>query len=302
MALYLGSNEITKAYLGSNAAQLYQGSTALFPAAFDPTFGGTITPYYWFDFTDESTMTLSGTEITAISNKGSVSNSLTRPQSTGPNFNGSVAEFRGTSSTSNKLAIDDSSLTAFSISNGWTILFFLNPTLPAFDDQQARILNLRSSTYAMPDDGGILMNVYTNSSTFPFYSNYNNKLIAGSTSPIAGDTVIGGQNGPSSNGTYTYYNLGSTAGPRGYLAPYLMSSTSTTKLISGIQTSTNKTDAQQSTSDRTNSAYGFTIGGRANPDAGTQNFDLAHTVAYDFELSDAQLDGVISSFPDLGTL
>lgn len=45
---------------------------------FDPTLGGTLTPYFWYDFTDSDTMTLSGTTITEIDSKGSNTGSLAK--------------------------------------------------------------------------------------------------------------------------------------------------------------------------------------------------------------------------------
>ena len=49
------------------------------PAVFDPTLGGTITPYFWYDFTDTSTMTFrlgSSVDIEEIDSKGSNVGSL----------------------------------------------------------------------------------------------------------------------------------------------------------------------------------------------------------------------------------
>ena len=41
------------------------------PAGFDPTLGGTLTQLdHWYDFTDSATMTLTGTQVDAISSKG----------------------------------------------------------------------------------------------------------------------------------------------------------------------------------------------------------------------------------------
>ena len=36
---------------------------------FDPTLGGTLTPAYWWDFTDSSTMTLTSTTVNTITDK-----------------------------------------------------------------------------------------------------------------------------------------------------------------------------------------------------------------------------------------
>jgi hypothetical protein len=41
------------------------------PGGWDPTLGGTVTPDYWWDLQDSSTMTLSGANVLGISSKGS---------------------------------------------------------------------------------------------------------------------------------------------------------------------------------------------------------------------------------------
>ena len=41
------------------------------PTGWDPTLGGTVTPDYWWDLQDSSAMTLSGTDLLGLSNKGS---------------------------------------------------------------------------------------------------------------------------------------------------------------------------------------------------------------------------------------
>lgn len=46
---------------------------------FDPTLGGTLQPAHWYDFTDDTTMTFSGSDaIIEITSKGSISGSLAR--------------------------------------------------------------------------------------------------------------------------------------------------------------------------------------------------------------------------------
>lgn len=54
------------------------------PAVFDPTLGGTITPYFWYDFTDTDTMTIVGNEIREIHSKGSNVGSLAKGDAVSP--------------------------------------------------------------------------------------------------------------------------------------------------------------------------------------------------------------------------
>ena len=56
-------------FIGPNV--LSYNPPAAGPAGFDPTLGGTLTQLdHWYDFTDSATMTLTGTQVDAISSKG----------------------------------------------------------------------------------------------------------------------------------------------------------------------------------------------------------------------------------------
>ena len=78
---------------------------------FDPTLGGAISPYFWYDFTDSSTMTLSGTDVTTIASKGSNTGTLA-PGTTGtkytsayvaPTFNTTHTTFNGNGTSTNSV-------------------------------------------------------------------------------------------------------------------------------------------------------------------------------------------------------
>lgn len=45
---------------------------------FDPTLGGTLEPAHWYDFTDNTTMTFSGSKVIEITSKGSISGSIAK--------------------------------------------------------------------------------------------------------------------------------------------------------------------------------------------------------------------------------
>lgn len=78
--------------------------------AFDPTLGGSLTPYFWYDFTDSTTMTFSsGTDLDSITSKGTNTGTLAKgtasPKYTtnwnAPQFDGTnlYTHFRGTTGT-----------------------------------------------------------------------------------------------------------------------------------------------------------------------------------------------------------
>ena len=54
-------------------------------AGFDPTLGGTLTVNHWYDLTDSTTMTFSGANVTAISDKVGSYN-ITNAYNSGPTF------------------------------------------------------------------------------------------------------------------------------------------------------------------------------------------------------------------------
>lgn len=77
---------------------------------FDPTLGGAITPYFWYDFTDSSTMTFSsGNNITAIASKGSNTGDIAKGSTINkytsywiaPTWEGDYTQFYGNSGGTN---------------------------------------------------------------------------------------------------------------------------------------------------------------------------------------------------------
>ena len=120
MGLYLGSTDLSAAdfYLGSNTVSaIYQGSNQLYPAAaagFDPSLGGALTVGLWYDFTDSSTMTLSGAEITAMTEKMGTGFDITTDGTlNGPDFISAAdgAYFQGGTSNIERLVNTDTSST-----------------------------------------------------------------------------------------------------------------------------------------------------------------------------------------------
>ena len=68
------------------------------PAVFDPTLGGAISPAHWYDFTDDSTMTLDGSnKINIISSKGTLTPATLATGSSGglPDFKYQSARWIG---------------------------------------------------------------------------------------------------------------------------------------------------------------------------------------------------------------
>lgn len=77
----LGGQLMGRAYIGGT--RIYGAEPAV--AAFDPTLGGTLTVNHWYDLTDSTTMTFSGANVTAISDKVGSYN-ITNAYNSGPTF------------------------------------------------------------------------------------------------------------------------------------------------------------------------------------------------------------------------
>jgi len=122
-----------RAYIGETLAY---GAAPIGP--FDPTLGGTITPYMWYDFTDDATMEFSSANnIIAISSKGTNTGELRQSPTAGftsPTWEGTYTRFYGGGSTHGKLSrrystdgTDGSSDTIFDVSNQYTTIAIFNP-------------------------------------------------------------------------------------------------------------------------------------------------------------------------------
>ena len=93
--------------------QILAQRAAIWPVAGDPTPG--LSPVLWYDFADQTTVTTSGTEITAVTSKGSRAWTLSK-SATGPQYvtgiNGKKCVDWGSSNHNNYLRNTDTTTTA----------------------------------------------------------------------------------------------------------------------------------------------------------------------------------------------
>ena len=266
------------------------------PAGFDPTAGGALAPYWWYDYTDDSTMAFtSANNVNTITSKGSVADTLTSAFATSkPTWEGDYTQFTGTSSTNNKMNIDVN-FPMNRLTDSWTLMLIGNFSWPTGEGWN---LNHRYASYVdsnatitsacqwdifpgLSSIGGTQKNIDTCTVTsqtgrYPviyggFYSgvdNYNWKGYDGALE--SGYTCI----------TYRYDHttlvseLGQALDSSNMCA---MGNTMQTYIVSG--------------------GMGFTIGGRAL--SGTVNggiMKLAHVLFYPTNISDGSIDTVLGSY------
>lgn len=266
-------------------------------AGFDPTLGGTLTPYMWYDFTDSSTMTFSsGTNIEAIYSKGTNTGELRKSPTSGfiaPVWNGSYTRFYGGSSTHGKLCrrystdgTDGSNDTLFQVGNSLTFIAFFNPLFTeAFEFSPFISMKSYNLTNG-PDEYNMLMMesnsppsdstrtwTSTNTATYPnimtYYWNFGSRGIRYSFSgatPAGWNSWVSQQNGSSS--------------------------------INAGRTWNNKAGFGVGNYGTTNTAYeNFTIGGRSRDNSPYgANVELAHVVLYSGLLTTQNIDDLITDY------
>ena len=116
-----GNQLLGRMYLGG--ARVYGAEPQ--PTGFDPTLGGTLTVNHWWDFTDSSTMVLSGTNVTSISDKQG-SYDVTTAWNSGPEF---VDAATGTTFNNSGLSSTTTPPSTLAAGNGntpdltWVVIF-----------------------------------------------------------------------------------------------------------------------------------------------------------------------------------
>lgn len=280
---------------------------------FDPTLRGSLTPYFWYDFTDSDTMTLSGNAITEIDSKGSNTGSLAKGTSAtkyttaynDPEFNTTFSTFNGDGSNNSTLArkygtgdyLEDGS---FGADTANTSFFFFQPTWNVA--QHVYLASWKGQTPtagSQPEEWGMCM------------------LADGSTNPQGGATVYQ-TNSPTSKNvsvvtdslansfTSSYWSYdGASNVTANVLDNYhcqVIQNTATGGSHADMVVGRNTTDVSviiPGPKDTNGSSLyeGFVIGGRArdNVNAGA-NFNIKHCVIYDSTLTNTQITNVIASY------
>ena len=289
----LGGQLMGRAYIGG---QIAYGAE---PVIFDPTLGGTITPYMWYDFTDSSTMTFSsGNNIEAIYSKGTNAGELRKTNTANfiaPTWDGSYTSFyggTGHSKLSRRYSTDGtngSGDSIFNVNNAYTMVCFVNPL---FTVSQAYRQLVSIKSYNIPSgpdeynpiacDGaagftGTSNWSSTNTSYYPsIYSfhwkitDYAHRYSFNGATPAGWNSWVSVQNG---NQVYAGRTLSNTSGTSN--GNYSVSS---------------------------NSNYeNLTIGGRSRTDANYgANWQVSHVLFYNSILTSTNVDDLITNYQNAG--
>lgn len=265
------------------------------PAGFDPTTGDTLPLYWWYDFTDDSTMSFtSANNINTITSKGSDSTSLVSTYATSkPTWQGDYTQFTGTATTNNKMTAD----VIFPINrltDSWTLIMLGNFSWPAGTSFQH---NYRYCSYI--DSNNTVPNACQwdiTPSTLNFGGTQKNieTCIAGA--PAATPWIYGGFYSGTDNYNYKLYG-GETE--TGYTAIIYRYDHTTLTSEFGIALDTSNMCAMSNTMQTytTGTGTAFTLGGRAQ--SNTLNggiMKMQHTLFYNSKLSDGEIDTMLGSY------
>ena len=285
---------------------------------FDPTLRGTISPYFWYDFTDSDTMTLAGTTITEIDSKGSNTGSLAKGTSAtkyttaynNPEFNTTFSTFNGDNNKNSCLArkygtgdyLTDGN---FGADTANTSFFFFQPAWEV--SQTVYVASWKGDTPTVgsqPEEWGMVM------------------LADGTGNPQGGATVYQ-TNSPTTKNlsvlsdslansfTSSYWsydgapNIGSGGLATNQLLNYhcsVIQNTATGGTHADMVVGRNTTDVSVAFPGPKNtggsSLYeGFAIGGRARDNyLEGALFNIKHCVIYESTLTNTQITNVIASY------
>lgn len=282
---------------------------------FDPTLGGTISPYFWYDFTDSGTMTLSGTDVVDIASKGSNTGTLAKGTTAtkyttnylAPIFNGTYTQFRGiraggdrNSCLSRKYGTGTAATDgSFGADTNNTSFFFIKPTWNQSSYTWVASWKGASVTAgSQPEEWGMCM--LSDGSGYPGNSFY----AANSYATNANFTVFTHALSNTNNSVYfSYDSSGKITGQT--LDQYhcqVVRNTSTGGSYADQEVGRNTTDTYccvngpKNTGGSSTQEY-FTMGGRARNDVKYGgNFEVKHVVIFESSLSDTQVDNVIASY------
>lgn len=284
-------------------------------AVFDPTLGGTISPYFWYDFTDSSTMTFSsGNNITAIASKGSNTGDIAQGTGTkyttswiAPTWEGDYTQFYGNdgattynSSLSRRYSSDGTNGkddVPFEYASAMTAIVFgsvnFSPT-PVPAENIYYLISIKD--YNMTNTGYDEFNVFgvntwtgiTGTWTFSWLSTDTTKY------PVYMSHAL-----RASNQVTAYSMNGVSPADTGWFS-----------MVTKLGTGSDGGEVQRASgevkdygTDRPRSYAGtttnenFTIGNRARNSAlGSYPFKLKHVIIYDAELSDTEIEDVRVSY------
>lgn len=277
----------------------YYKAPAAGGAAFDPTLGGTLTPYFWYDFSDSSTMTFSSANnIEAIVSKGSNTGEIrafTNAAFTAPTHNGDSSRFFGnngsglTSKLARRYSTDgtDGGLDAVWLSD-FTIIQIVNMAsfgssgltyLPGVSYKAYNLTNSPEEFNPLFTGTFSSSNQFVSTDTTSTYQNLTSHYLS-----------TGG------NRTTKYSFDGAT--PTGWQSWFTKANLTTGGNEVGRDTSSTATNSTAFRLRTASNNENFAIGGRARNDVtyAPNTFDIAQVVVYPSLLSNTNIDAVLANF------
>ena len=280
---------------------------------FDPTLGGTISPFFWYDFTDSDTMTLSGTDVVDIASKGSNTGTLAKGTTAtkyttsyiAPGYSGSFTKFNGTGANRNsclsrKYGTGTPSADGnFGADTDNTSFFFIRPTWNQSSYTWVASWKGASVTVgSQPEEWGMCM--LSDGSAYPGTQNFMANSYATNSNLAVFSHALSNTN---NSGVFSYDGASKTTGQT--LDQYhcqVVRNTSTGGSYADETVGRNTTDVTgtfngpKNTGGSATQEY-FTMGGRSRNDVlPGGNFEVTHVVIYESSLSDTQIDNVIASY------
>jgi len=287
----LGNSLLGRAYVGN---ELAYGAAA----GFDPTLGGTLSPYYWFDFTDSSTMVFSsGVNISTITSKGSNTGNLSARsnQTTNPTYQTTYSSFAGGSGANSGLQILDSSLPAELNNDDFTIILLAN-----VDMSQANSLNNRPLSYIVPSGtmtSPVQWDIFPAYDTIPNFPQTKNIDTGVQGNPANTPNMYGGYYNAADYYNHKNFTNGTTE--TGWNAMMLRYTASTKKQEFGLALDSSNLLEMNSVMQtyESSTGTGLTLGARAlSSQTDGADMDVAHLIYYGSKLTDTNIDDILGGF------
>ncbi len=282
---------------------------------FDPTLGGTISPFFWYDFTDSDTMTLSGTDVVDIASKGSNTGTLAKGTAAtkyttsyiAPTYNGTYTQFNGDTTPSSKNSClsrrygsgTPSADGNFGANTNNTSFFFIKPTWN--QSSYTWVASWKGGNVtagSQPEEWGMCM--LSDGTGYPGTQNFMANSYATNANLAVFSHALSNTN---NSGVFSYDGASKVTGQT--LDQYhcqvvkntASGGTNADEIVGRNTTDVTSTfDGPKNTGGSTTNEY-FTMGGRARTDVlYGGNFEVKHVVIYESSLSDTQIDNVIASY------
>lgn len=274
---------------------------------FDPTLGGSVTPYFWYDFTDSGSMAFSASKVIEIDSKGSNTGSLARGTGTkyttnwiGPEFDAinGYTVFSGSVTTNSALARrygsgNPSADEGAANGDNNTALIFFQADWDGTSNFY-RLANWKgyNTTYSQPEEWSIA--AVNNNFTYPGTTYY------AATSPSSTiNSIVSQKYFPNVSIYYSYSGSGLVnADGIGPWNSWFARLSGTGNTYNAGRTTTEDFSYGGSLSNGSNAIHeNLCLGARSKTDEyGGPQFKIRHFLFYDSALTDTQIELLITDY------